>query len=148
MRSRSFQQDYCRSRHSFAPSERAHSFRARHLDIDQRRLDTNRIGQPRAHRRNIRRQARRLSKYRQISVGQPPSPVTRKCPYLLEETDAVRALIAWVLVREMAAQVTLTQCAQNCVSQGMGSYVSVRVAAETEREGHGDTSQDKSPPRP
>ena len=92
-------------------------------------------GDVRAHRRDVRREPRRLRDHRRVDVADAIALFDASATTCAQEVAAVRALPARVAVREMRAEVAQRERAEDRVGDRMQQHVGIGVAEQARGRG-------------
>jgi very-short-patch-repair endonuclease len=132
---------------ALAPADEAHPLAGGGLDADRARRHAERAGEPRPHRRDVRRQPGTLHHHRRVDVADAPAVLAEQRHHPGEQVQAVGIPPARVGGREMVADVAQRRRAEQRVHDRVGQHVGVGVTEQPDRRGQFDAAQHQPPPR-
>ena len=100
---------------------KAQPFLGRSLDRNTGHSAADCLSEVRAHLCDMRREFGRLREYGRVQVAKPVSLFMHECRDMPQQSDAVRACVARVGIREMLADISQGERAEQRIHDRMGS---------------------------
>ena len=130
----------------FAAADRAHLLGGLGLDADLIDRDRERLRDALAHRRDVRREFRRLRDHGAVDVADLPARAAHAARGLCQQRDRIRACELGVGIREVVADVAERRRAEQRVGDRVAQRVGIRVAEQAVAVRDLDAAEDEATP--